>query len=124
MRSVLFDWLIEVCSVYNLHRETYHLSIAYVDQYLCRTRQLPKTKFQLLGIAALFVASKIEVSISVLNVTVEETCLIDQEIYPPCLSDFAYVTDNTYDDEEILNMELELMNVSQLFSLFPPVILL
>ena len=119
MRSVLFDWLIEVCSVYNLHRETYHLSIAYVDQYLCRTTQLPKTKFQLLGITALFVASKIEVSIGVLNVTGGEPSFIAQEIYPPRLSDFAYVTDNTYDDEEILAMELELMNVSELFSLFP-----
>jgi hypothetical protein len=79
MRSVLFDWLIEVknlkkikkkknyfsfqkvCEVYQLHRETYHLSIAYIDQYLCNTNDLPKNKFQLLGITSLFIASKIEV---------------------------------------------------------------
>jgi hypothetical protein len=77
MRSVLCDWLIEVkaqrifektkneffqvCEVYHLHRETYHLAIAYVDQYLCNTTNLPKAKLQLLGITSLFIASKIEV---------------------------------------------------------------
>ncbi|CAF0938515.1 unnamed protein product [Adineta ricciae] len=92
MRSVLFDWLIEVSEVYHLHRETYHLSIAYIDQYLCQKKNLAKSKFQLLGITALFVAAKIE------------------EIYPPRLSDFSYVTDNTCAEEDILEMELELMN--------------
>ncbi|CAF2575825.1 unnamed protein product [Rotaria sp. Silwood2] len=92
MRSVLFDWLIEVSEVYQLHRETYHLSIAYIDQYLCNTNNLPKNKFQLLGITSLFVAAKIE------------------EIYPPRLSDFSYVTDNTCSEEDILDMELDLMN--------------
>ncbi|CAF2086819.1 unnamed protein product [Rotaria magnacalcarata] len=92
MRSVLFDWLIEVSEVYQLHRETYHLSIAYVDQYLCNTSSLLKNKFQLLGITSLFVAAKIE------------------EIYPPRLSDFAYVTDNTCSEEDILDMEIDLMN--------------
>ncbi|CAF0928783.1 unnamed protein product [Rotaria sordida] len=92
MRSVLFDWLIEVSEVYQLHRETYHLSIAYIDQYLCNTNNLPKNKFQLLGITSLFVAAKIE------------------EIYPPRLSDFSYITDNTCSEEDILDMELDLMN--------------
>ncbi|UJR28985.1 hypothetical protein I4U23_010203 [Adineta vaga] len=92
MRSVLFDWLIEVCEVYHLHRETYHLAIAYIDQYLCQKKNLAKNKFQLLGITALFVAAKIE------------------EIYPPRLSDFSYVTDNTCCEEDILEMELDLMN--------------
>lgn len=92
MRSVLFDWLIEVCEVYHLHRETYHLAIAYIDQYLSKTNDFPKGKFQLLGIAALFVAAKIE------------------EIYPPHLADFAYVTDETCTEDDILQMEIQLMN--------------
>ncbi len=50
-----------MCEVYHLHRETYHLAIAYVDQYLCNTTNLPKAKLQLLGITSLFIASKIEV---------------------------------------------------------------
>ncbi|CAF0974010.1 unnamed protein product [Adineta ricciae] len=92
MRSVLCDWLIEVSEVYHLHRETYHLAIAYVDQYLCNTTNLPKTKLQLLGITSLFIASKIE------------------EIYPPRISEFAYVTDKAYDERDILDMELDIMN--------------
>lgn len=79
--------------MYHLHRETYHLSIAYIDQYLSKTTNLAKNKFQLLGITALFVAAKIE------------------EIYPPHLADFAYVTDETCLEENILQMEIELMNV-------------
>ena len=69
-----FVWLVrlwtthlQVCEVYHLHRETYHLSIAYIDQYLCRTKNLAKQKFQLLGITALFVAAKIEVRFECLS---------------------------------------------------------
>ena len=58
----MFYSFIKVCDVYHLHRETYHLSIAYIDQYLCRTKNFSKQKFQLLGITSLFVAAKIEVS--------------------------------------------------------------
>ena len=55
-------FLFQVSEVYHLHRETYHLAIAYVDQYLSNTSSLIKTKLQLLGIAALFIAAKIEVN--------------------------------------------------------------
>lgn len=92
MRSVLCDWLIEVCEVYHLHRETYHLAVAYVDQYLSNTNHLAKAKLQLLGITSLFIAAKIE------------------EIYPPRISEFAYVTDKAYSESDILDMELDVMN--------------
>ncbi|CAF3367548.1 unnamed protein product [Rotaria socialis] len=92
MRSVLCDWIIEVSEVYHLHRETYHLAIAYIDQYLCNTSNLPKAKLQLLGITALFIAAKIE------------------EIYPPRISEFAYVTDKAYYEGDILDMELDILN--------------
>jgi hypothetical protein len=42
---------------------------------------------QLVGAAAMLVASKYE------------------EIYPPLLKDFVYITDNQYTAEEILDME-------------------
>jgi len=97
MRSVLCDWLIEVCEVYHLHRETYHLAIAYVDKFLCNTSNLPKNKLQLLGVSALFIAAKIE------------------EIYPPRICEFAYVTDKAYSEADILDMELEIMNALNWF---------
>lgn len=34
MRSVLLDWMAEVCEAYRLTRETFHLSVAYVDRFL------------------------------------------------------------------------------------------
>ena len=88
MRAVLFDWLIEVCEVYRLHRETFYLATDFIDRYLAKTTDVPKTRLQLLGVTCLFIAAKIE------------------EIYPPKLSEFTYVTDGACSDEEILNMEL------------------
>lgn len=49
MRSVLLDWLIEVCEVYRLHRETYYLAMDFLDRYLALTKNLPKTQLQLIG---------------------------------------------------------------------------
>lgn len=91
MRSVLLDWLIEVCEVYRLHRETFYLAIDFVDRYLSTQRNVPKTRLQLVGVTALFVAAKTE------------------EIYPPKLSEFSYVTDGACTDEEILQQEMLLL---------------
>lgn len=91
MRAVLLDWLIEVSEVYRLHRETFHLAVEFVDRYLSNQSNVPKTRLQLVGVTALFVASKIE------------------EIYPPKLNEFAYVTDGACTSEEILEQEVLLL---------------
>lgn len=91
MRSILLDWLIEVCEVYRLHRETFYLAIDYIDRFLTATSDVPKTQLQLVGITSLFIASKIE------------------EIYPPKLQEFAYVTDGACSENEILQMELVIL---------------
>ncbi|XP_076373692.1 G1/S-specific cyclin-E-like isoform X2 [Tachypleus tridentatus] len=91
MRSILLDWLIEVCEVYRLHRETFYLAQDFVDRYLASRRNVPQQQLQLLGITALFVAAKIE------------------EIYPPKLTEFAYVTDGACTETEILEKELVLL---------------
>lgn len=59
MRAILLDWLIEVCEVYKLHRETYYLAVDYIDRFLSRKKEQKKTHLQLLGITALFVAAKV-----------------------------------------------------------------
>ncbi|XP_053694590.1 G1/S-specific cyclin-E [Sabethes cyaneus] len=92
MRTILLDWLIEVCEVYKLHRETYYLAINYIDRYLSRKKGQKKTHLQLLGITALFVAAKVE------------------EIYPPKIGEFAYVTDGACSEEDILREELLLLH--------------
>lgn len=88
MRAILLDWLIEVCEVYKLHRETYYLALDYLDRYLSTNISISKTFLQLIGITCLFIAAKVE------------------EIYPPKLSEFAYVTDGACCEEDILKQEL------------------
>jgi cyclin E len=91
MRAILLDWIMDVCEAYNLHRETLHLAVDYLDRYLSMHRNIMKRHLQLIGISCLFIAAKIE------------------EIYPPKLSVFAYVTDGACTELEILDMELVIM---------------
>ncbi|XP_037558705.1 G1/S-specific cyclin-E1-like [Dermacentor silvarum] len=91
MRAILLDWLIEVCEVYRLHRDTYYLAQDILDRYLAKSSNLPKNQLQLLGITALFLAAKME------------------EIYPPKLAEFAYVTDGACQESEILDKELSIL---------------
>ncbi|KAK0096146.1 hypothetical protein PV326_006291 [Microctonus aethiopoides] len=88
MRAILLDWLIEVCEVYKLHRETYYLAMDYIDRYLSTHQNVPKNQLQLIGITCLFIAAKVE------------------EIYPPKIAEFAYVTDGACTEDEIIGKEL------------------
>ncbi|KAL1428919.1 hypothetical protein MTO96_016668 [Rhipicephalus appendiculatus] len=85
MRVILLDWLIEVCEVYRLHRDTYYLAQDILDRYLAKTSNLPKNQLQLLGITSLFLAAKME------------------------LAEFAYVTDGACQEREILDKELSIL---------------
>ncbi|EDV99050.1 GH13253 [Drosophila grimshawi] len=87
MRAILLDWLIEVCEVYKLHRETFYLAVDYLDRYLHKALKVQKTHLQLIGITCLFVAAKVE------------------EIYPPKICEFAYVTDGACTEHDILQHE-------------------
>ncbi|XP_076988406.1 G1/S-specific cyclin-E1 [Tamandua tetradactyla] len=91
MRAVLLDWLMEVCEVYKLHRETFYLAQDFFDRYMATQQNVVKTLLQLIGISSLFIAAKLE------------------EIYPPKLHQFAYVTDGACTVDDILNMELVIM---------------
>ncbi|XP_037040213.1 G1/S-specific cyclin-E [Bradysia coprophila] len=95
MRAILLDWLIEVCDVYKLHRETYYLAVDYLDRFLSaknESSKTPKTRLQLIGITCLFVAAKVE------------------EIYPPKIGEFAYVTDGACEEEDIIYQEQILLS--------------
>jgi len=92
MRAVLVDWLIEVQIQFNLVQETLFLSIDMIDRYLnIEGKDVHRSRLQLVGVAAMFLASKIE------------------EVYAPAISDFVYITDNTYTDSEIRNMEMKIL---------------
>lgn len=93
MRAVLLDWLIEVCDENHLHRQSFYLSVAYLDRYLSLVRGVPKSDLQLLGVACLFIAAKLE------------------EIYPPTVCRFADLTDGACTEDQILAQELEVLKV-------------
>uniref|UniRef100_T1J3G8 Uncharacterized protein n=1 Tax=Strigamia maritima TaxID=126957 RepID=T1J3G8_STRMM len=86
MRSILIDWLVEVGEEYKLDGETLYLAINYIDRFLSSMAVL-RGKLQLVGTACMFVAAKY------------------QEIYPPDLAEFVYITDDTYTKKQVLRME-------------------
>ncbi|CAI8054324.1 Cyclin-A2 [Geodia barretti] len=86
MRSVLVDWLVEVGDEFSLQTSTLYQAVGLVDRFLSLMSVL-RGKLQLVGATAMYVAAKLE------------------EIYPPELADFAYITDNTYSQKQIVQME-------------------
>lgn len=87
MRAILVDWLVEVVQEYKLHFETLHLAVNYLDRFLSCTAHVKRGKLQLIGTAALLIAAKYE------------------EIIPPELNEFVYITDNTYTMKQLVRME-------------------
>lgn len=92
MRWILVDWLVEVAEEYSLHTETLYLAVSYIDRFLSHM-SVKRDKLQLVGTTAMFIAAKYE------------------EIYPPDVGQFAYITDNTYRVGQILRMEHLILKV-------------
>lgn len=59
MRSVLLNWLIDVHLKYKLQPQTLFIAIHILDAYLSKV-QTGRTRLQLVGIVALWIASKYE----------------------------------------------------------------
>lgn len=91
MRCILIDWLVEVAEEYRLQRETLFLTVSYIDRFLA-SMSVKRPKLQLVGASAMFLASKYE------------------EIYPPDVGEFVYITDDTYTKKQILRMEHMILN--------------
>jgi len=92
MRSILIDWLIQVHNRFSLLQETLFLSIGILDRFLqVKIKEIGRKKLQLVGITALWIASKYE------------------EIYAPEVNDFVYITDNAYSSAELRKMELDIL---------------
>ena len=100
MRLVLYDWMMEVCSELTLKRETFHLSVNYVDRYLSRCPAVRKQDYQLIGLSCMYLAAKVE------------------EVLPPFLADWATSADNGYSPDMITQMEKALLRALD-FKVFP-----
>jgi G2/mitotic-specific cyclin 2 len=84
-RDVLNDWLVQVHQRFQLLPETFYLAINIIDRFLS-TKIVQLDKLQLVGITALFIASKYE------------------EVISPHISNFSYMAKD-YPDSEILSAE-------------------
>merc|ERR1712116_39232 len=63
MRAVLVDWLVEVQVQFKLLQETLFSTISIVDRFLAvEGRSVTRSKLQLVGVAAMFLASKVAAS--------------------------------------------------------------
>jgi len=62
MRAILLDWMMEVCMEFTLKRETFHYAVNYVDRYLLAVPNIQKWELQLVGVTAMYLASKVEVN--------------------------------------------------------------
>lgn len=92
MRAVLVDWLIEVHTQFKLLQETLFMTVYVIDKFLqCEGSTISRDKLQLVGVTAMFLASKVE------------------EMYSPEINDFVYITDNAYTCGEIRQMELRML---------------
>ncbi|EFC36215.1 B-like cyclin [Naegleria gruberi] len=92
MRAILIDWLIDVHCKFLLVPETLYLTINLVDRFLSE-KAVSRQRLQLLGITAMFIASKYE------------------EISSPIVADFVKITKDAYTRDEVLRMERIMLQV-------------
>ncbi|KAI8147578.1 cyclin-like protein [Fennellomyces sp. T-0311] len=86
MRGVLVDWVIEIHYIFQLLPETLFLAVNIIDRFLSK-RVVALSKLQLVGIAALFIATKFE------------------EVSSPRLKDFIWMTDRSLKEEDLMKAE-------------------
>ena len=86
MRGILVDWLIEVHTRFRLIPETLFLAVNIIDRFLS-TKVVQLDRLQLVGVTAMFIASKYE------------------EIMSPHVANFRHVADDGFTEAEILNAE-------------------
>jgi len=100
MRAILIDWLIDVNNKFNFTEETLYLAINIIDTYLS-LKKIKRCNLQLLGVTALFISCK------------------HNEIIFRRLKEYAYITDNAYNEQDILNMENDIFQTLEFNILFP-----
>ena len=100
MRSILVDWLIEVHLKFKLLPETLFITVNIIDRFL-EKHKVSKARLQLVGVTALLIASKYE------------------EIYPPDMKDFVFITDKAYSKQDVVQMEYTILSTLSFDLTFP-----
>eukprot|EP00696_Hemimastix_kukwesjijk_P019248 gnl/Hemi2/8463_TR2925_c0_g1_i1.p1 gnl/Hemi2/8463_TR2925_c0_g1~~gnl/Hemi2/8463_TR2925_c0_g1_i1.p1 ORF type:complete len:529 (-),score=164.51 gnl/Hemi2/8463_TR2925_c0_g1_i1:173-1759(-) len=91
MRAILIDWLVDLHMKFRLLPETLFLAINILDRVL-EKQTVSRSKLQLVGTTAMFVASKYE-----------EICI-------PEMNDFIFISANFYSRDDMLKMESFILN--------------
>ncbi|XP_030323471.1 G2/mitotic-specific cyclin-B1 [Calypte anna] len=90
MRAELVDWLVQTQVKFRLQLETLYLAVGILDRYL-QDNPVSSKAFQLVGVAALFIASKYE------------------EVQPPSIGKFVCVADRTCARWKLRQMERKIL---------------
>ena len=91
MRSIVIDWIIGVHNHLEMHTDTLFSAIEIADLYLSNV-YIHRSKLQLLYTAALFIAAK------------------NQEVVLPTIDEFVYYAKNSFTEEDVIKMEMEILN--------------
>lgn len=91
MRYILVDWLVEVHLKFHLVPETLFLAVEILDRFLNRI-PVAKRELQLAACTAMMIAAKYE------------------EVLPPPVDDFHYISARVYPISQILDYELTMLN--------------
>jgi len=89
-RTIVVDWLVEVCQEYKLQHVTLHLGITLFDKYLS-LKTVTKKNIQAIGIICLILASKIE------------------EMYPVTMDDAKYISADAYTIDHLVKTEISIL---------------
>ena len=89
MRIILIDWLFEVNNKLKFREETFYTTIYIIDAYLSK-KFIQRKKFQLLGVTALYIATKLN------------------EIFSGSVKDYVFMTDRAYNESDIITMESDI----------------
>ena len=100
MRSILVDWLVEMHQRFRLLPETLFLAINIMDRFMS-VEVVQIDKLQLLATSSLFIAAKYE------------------EVFSPSVKNYAYFTDGSYTEDEILEAEKYILTVLNFDMNFP-----
>ena len=87
MRGLLLAWLVEVHIKFKLLPETLFITVNLIDRFTERV-VVKRNEYQLVGVTAMLIASKLE------------------EINPPLVATFEEITDNCYTRQQILQQEI------------------
>ncbi|KAI9358712.1 cyclin-like protein [Pilaira anomala] len=100
MRGVLIDWVVEIHYLFQLLPETLYLTVNIIDRFLS-LRMVALSKLQLVGITALFIATKFE----------EMAC--------PNIQDFLFMTDNAVKEDQLIRAERFILQVLDFHLCYP-----